>query len=229
MSAGPHKHSGEDGQAMPVSIALARTLYDDSDPVHDFDHVLRVLALARRIGQAEGADMAVVETAVLLHDIQRAGEDHLAHVHNAETADHAVLAAEQAREILSRLTPPPAPEFIEAVTHAIAAHRFRNAIAPQTLEAKVVFDADKLDAIGAIGVARAYAYGGMTGQKLWGEVPPGYPGGGAEHTPRHEFSYKLSRIVERMQTETGRAIARERHAFMAAYFARLEREVRGEE
>jgi len=68
----------------------------------------------------------------------------------------------------------------------------------------------------------------MTGQKLWGEVPPGYPGGGAEHTPRHEFSYKLSRIVERMQTETGRAIARERHAFMAAYFARLEREVRGE-
>lgn len=229
MIAGPHKHSGEDGQAMPVSIALARTLYDDSDPVHDFDHVLRVLALARRIGQAEGADMAVVETAVLLHDIQRAGEDHLAHVHNTETADHAVLAAEQAREILSRLTPPPTPEFIEAVTHAIAAHRFRNAIAPQTLEAKVVFDADKLDAIGAIGVARAYAYGGMTGQKLWGEVPSGYPGGGAEHTPRHEFSYKLSRIVERMQTETGRAIARERHAFMAAYFARLEREVYGEE
>jgi uncharacterized protein len=211
-----------------ITIEFARTLYDDSDPVHDFDHVLRVLTLAQRIGGAEGADMGVVETAVLLHDIHRAGEDQQAHVHNAETADHALLAAEQARHILSRLNPPPDPGFIDAVAHAIAAHRFRNAIEPQTLEAKVVFDADKLDAIGAIGVARAYAYGGMTGQKLWMDVPPDYPGGGADHTPRHEFVYKLARIQDRMQTETGRAMARERHAYMQAFFERLEEEVRGE-
>ncbi|RPI96630.1 MAG: HD domain-containing protein, partial [Chloroflexi bacterium] len=70
-----------------ITIEFARTLYDGSDPVHDFDHVLRVLTLARRIGEAEGADMAVVETAVLLHDIHRAGEDQQAHVLNAETAD----------------------------------------------------------------------------------------------------------------------------------------------
>lgn len=211
-----------------ITIEFARTLYDDSDPVHDFDHVLRVLALARRIGQAEGADMAVVETAVLLHDIERAGEDQHAHVHNAETADHALLAADHARTILSRLDPPATPAFCDAVAHAIAAHRFRNAVEPQTLEAKVVFDADKLDAIGAIGVARAYAYGGMTRQKLWADVPPGYPGGGAEHTPHHEFVYKLSRIKERMQTATGRAIAAERHAAMSAFFARLAREVNGD-
>ncbi|MGQ9851300.1 MAG: HD domain-containing protein [Aggregatilineaceae bacterium] len=212
-----------------ISLEFARSLYDDSDPVHDFDHVLRVLALARRIGQAEGADMAVVETAVLLHDIGRADEDQLAHVHNAETADHAWQSAERAREILARLDPPPTSAFIEAVAHAVAAHRFRSAVAPQTLEAKVVFDADKLDAIGAIGVARAFAYGGMTGQKLWGEVPPNYSGSGAEHTPHHEFVYKLSRIAERMQTETGRAIACERHAFMQAFFERLTREIKGEE
>lgn len=211
-----------------ITSEFARTLYDDSDPVHDFDHVLRVLALARRIGEAEGADLAVVETAVLLHDIQRATEDQQAHVLNAETADHALLAADRARDILSRLDPAPDPAFIEAVAHAIAAHRFRNAIQPQTLEAKVVFDADKLDAIGAIGVARAYAYGGMTGQKLWADVPPGYPGGGREHTPAHEFAYKLSRIEGRMQTETGRAIARERHAYISEFFRRLAREVRGE-
>ena len=189
-----------------ITLEFARTLYDGSDPVHDFDHVLRVLTLARRIGAAEGADLAIIETAVLLHDIHRAGEDQQAHVHNAETADHAVLAADQARDILSQLDPSPDPAFIEAVAHAIAAHRFRNAIEPQTLEAKVVFDADKLDAIGAIGVARAYAYGGMTGQKLWGDVPPDYPGGGSEHTARHEFVYKLARIQDRMQTATGRAI-----------------------
>jgi uncharacterized protein len=211
-----------------ITVEFARTLYDDSDPVHDFDHVLRVLALARRIGSAEGADMAVVETAVLLHDIHRAGEDQHAYVHNAETADHALLAAEQARGILSRLDPPPAPDFIDAVAHAVAAHRFRNTIEPLTLEAKVVFDADKLDAIGAIGVARAYAYGGMTGQKLWGDVPPDYPGGGPDHTARHEYVYKLARIQGRMQTATGRAIARERHMVMQAFFERLEKEVRGE-
>ena len=211
-----------------ISIEFARTFYDDSDPVHDFDHVLRVLALARRIGQAEGADMAVVETAVLLHDIERAGEDQQAHVHNVETADHALLAADHARTILSRLDPPATPEFCDAVAHAIAAHRFRNAVEPQTLEAKVVFDADKLDAIGAIGVARAYAYGGMTRQKLWADVPPDYPGGGAQHTPHHEFVYKLSRIKARMQTATGRAIAAERHTAMSAFFARLASEVNGD-
>jgi len=214
---------------MPIiTIEFARTLYDDSDPVHDFDHVLRVLALARRIAEAEGADGAVVETAVLLHDIQRANEDQQAHVLNAEATDHAVLAAEQARAILRRLDPPPDDAFIDAVAHAIAAHRFRNAIEPQTLEAKVVFDADKLDAIGAIGVARAYAYGGMTGQKLWGEVPHDYPGGGPDHTARHEFVYKLSHIPARMQTATGRAMAEERHAVMQAFFVRLAQEVDGE-
>jgi uncharacterized protein len=211
-----------------ISIEFARALYDDSDPVHDFDHVLRVLALARRIGESEGADMDVVETAVLLHDIHRAGEDQQAHVHNAETADHAVLASTRARDILGQLDPLPDAAFIEAVAHAIAAHRFRSAIEPQTLEARVVFDADKLDAIGAIGVARAYAYGGMTGQKLWGDVPPDYPGGGPDHTARHEFVYKLARIQGRMQTETGRAIARERHTYMQGFFERLEKEVRGE-
>jgi uncharacterized protein len=200
-----------------ITIDFARTLYDDRDPVHDFDHVLRVLALARRIGQAEGADMAIVETAVLLHDIQRADEH-----------DHAVSAADEARAILSQLDPPPPAGFIDAVAHAIAAHRFRNTITPETLEAKVVFDADKLDAIGAIGVARAYAYSGMIRRKLWGDVPLGYTGDSPDHTARHEFVYKLARIQDRMQTETGRALARERHAYMAAFFARLEREIRGE-
>jgi uncharacterized protein len=204
-----------------ITIDFARTLYDDRDPVHDFDHVLRVLALARCIGQAEGADMAVVETAVLLHDIQRADE----HAHDT---DHAVAAAGHAREILRQLDPAPPAEFIDAVAHAIAAHRFRNAITPETLEAKVVFDADKLDAIGAIGVARAYAYSGMARRKLWGDVPPGYAGDSPDHTAHHEFVYKLARIQDRMQTETGRALARARHAYMAAFFARLEREIRGE-
>ncbi len=119
--------------------------------------------------------------------------------------------------LFSKLSRTPSPRTVSATL-----------IQPQTLEAKVVFDADKLDAIGAIGVARAYAYGGMTGQKSWGDAPPDYPGGGSEHTARHEFVYKLARIQDRMQTATGRALARERHAYMQAFFERLEREVRGD-
>ena len=72
MIAGPHKHSGEDGQAMPVSIALARTLYDDSDPVHDFDTCCACWLWPGASARRRARDMAVVETAVLLHDIQRA-------------------------------------------------------------------------------------------------------------------------------------------------------------
>jgi len=211
-----------------ITVNFARTLYQDDDPIHGFDHVLRVLSLARRIGQAEGADMLVVETAVLLHDIQRAEEDQLAQDPNLEPPDHALLAADAARQLLTQIEPPPAPEFIDAVAHAIAAHRFRNAIEPATLEAKVVFDADKLDAIGAVGIARAYAYGGMTRQKLWGEVTTGYSGNGEDHTPHHEFVYKLSTIQERLYTQTGRAIAQDRHAYMLAYFERLRQEIHGE-
>jgi len=211
-----------------ITLEFARTLYDDSDPVHDFDHVLRVLTLARRIGPAEGADMAVVEAAVLLHDIHRADEDPQRHADEPETQDHALLAAEHARHILAQCQPTPSAAFIEAVAHAIAAHRFRNAVEPQTLEAQVMFDADKLDAIGAIGIARAYAYGGRNGQRLWGEVPPGYDGSSPDHTPHHEFIYKLARIPERLYTDTGRAIARERHTYMVAFFARLAAEVEGQ-
>ncbi|HMM28299.1 MAG TPA: HD domain-containing protein [Aggregatilineaceae bacterium] len=208
-----------------ISLEFARTLYDNDDPVHDFDHVLRVLTLARRIAQAEGADRAVVETAALLHDIHRVTQDAAG---AAAEVDHALLAADQARDILAALEPAPAPAFIDAVAHAIAAHRFRSAIEPQTLEAKCVFDADKLDAIGAIGVARAYAYGARNGQRLWGEVPPGYDGAGPEHTPHHEFVFKLARIPERLYTATGRAIAQDRAAFMRGYFERLAAEVRGD-
>lgn len=213
-----------------ITVEFARTLYADDDPVHDFDHVLRVLALARRIGPAEGADMRIVEAAVLLHDTDRLppGESAPGGDDLPGETDHALLAAHRARHILAALEPPPSPAQIEAVAHAIAAHRFRNAIEPETIEAQVVFDADKLDAIGAIGVARAYAYGARHGKRLWAEVPPGYDGRDPDHTPHHEFVFKLARIRERLYTATGRAIAAERHAFMVAFFERLGQEVRGE-
>ena len=209
---------------MDLSIEQVRTLYTAADSVHDFDHILRVLNLAERIALAEQADVAIVRTAALLHDWGRAEAE-------AERRDHAAEAAERARAFLQGAD----PAWVEAVVHAIAAHRFRNLPDPQTLEAQVLFDADKLDAIGAIGVARAYAYGGAHQQRLWAPVEAvdvaRWQAEGDDpdqHTPVHEFLVKLSRLKERLYTRTGKAIAEERHAYMAEFFHRLDAEVRGE-
>ncbi len=207
-----------------ITIEQAQAFYKDADPIHGFDHVLRVLALAERLAKMEGADLEVVRTAALLHDIARSEDGGLILEANTET-DHAVLAARQARRILAGED----PAFIEAVAHAIEAHRFRNAIEPQTLEAKVLFDADKLDAIGAVGVARAFAYGAVLNLPLWGEVSEGYrPGGDEPHSPHHEFHIKLKTIKDRLYTASGRRLAESRHQFMAAFFDEMAAEVRGE-
>jgi uncharacterized protein len=204
-------------------IARARALYAETDTAHDFDHVLRVLTLVRRIGPAEGADMHLLEVATLLHDIARAGE-----VENG--VDHAQAGAERARAIVQEWGY--TPDEAAAVARIIAAHRFRNDAPPQTVEEKVLYDADKLDAIGAIGVGRAFAYAGRTGQRLWSPVPPHARAtqrvDPASHSPSIEFVVKLSRLADALHTEAARAIARERHAFMVAFFERLDAEIEGE-
>jgi uncharacterized protein len=206
-----------------ISVAEARRLYAGADAVHDFDHVLRVLRLAERIARAEGADLSIVRAATLLHDIGRGDGA-------AADADHAALGAMRAREILEGRP----VEKVQAVAHAIAAHRFRTDPEPQTLEAKVLFDADKLDAIGAVGVARAFAYGGGQGQRLWAPIEcvdrDRWEAEGddlAVHTPVHEFVVKLSRIRDHLFTPTARAIAADRHDTMVAFFERLSEEIQG--
>jgi len=207
-----------------ISIDEAHTYYHNAESAHDFDHVLRVYTLAERIAQAEGANLDIVRAAALLHDISRADEDN----HNA--GDHAQLAAERAKKIL--LDRGIGENQADAVAHAIAAHRFRGATSPQTLEAQVLFDADKLDSIGAIGVARAYAVSGALNQKLWSKVSPDTMATRDQHNSDHsayaEFVVKLSRVRERIHTNTAKQIAEERHTFMQDFFERLGKEIRGE-
>jgi uncharacterized protein len=202
-----------------ITIEEARCYYESADAIHDFDHVLRVLALAERLAVAEGADLEIVRAAALLHDVARGQADRMA-------VDHAQAGAEIARRLLAGHS----EKKVEAVAHAIASHRFRSGPAPQTIEAMVLHDADKLDAIGAIGVARAFAYGGHEGQRLWAEVPDGYQESAEtrlEHTPVHEFRMKLTRIQERLLTVSARQLAAGRHTYMVAFFERLEQEVHG--
>ena len=202
----------------------AREYYRGSESGHDFDNVLRVYALAERLARAEGADLEIVRAAALLHDIARADED------AAGSGDHAQMAAERARALL--LTRGTTADRADAVAHAIAAHRFRGNTPPQTLEAKILFDADKLDSIGAIGIARAYAISGVLNQRLWSQVAPDAVATRDQHNSNHtavaEFIVKLSKVRERVHTAAARQIADERHAYMAEFFARLGREVHGE-
>jgi uncharacterized protein len=212
--------------ASSLTIEAAQALYEQGGGGHDFDHVQRVLDLATRIAEAEGADLEIVRTAALLHDV---GE-------SRGRAEHHVRGAAMARDLL-RAEP---PAFVDAVAHAIEAHRFRADPAPQTLEAQVLSDADKLDAIGAIGIARAFAYAGAHGTALWrlpwrtiaeravdgdaGRQPALL---GPAYTPVHEYVYKLDRIADRLYTATARAIGAERRAFMLAFFDRLDEEMAG--
>lgn len=202
-----------------ISIDEARQYYQGHESSHDFDHVLRVLALAERIACAEGGDLEVVRAAALLHDIGRAQEE-------VTGEDHAAVGAARAREILAGHP----PEKVEAVVEAIASHRFRSGLPPETPEARALFDADKLDAMGAVGIARAFARAGAQGRRLWvpQDVAAAQGDGSPEHTAVHEFVVKLSRLRDTMTTATGRALAEERHAFMVEFFTRLDAEVRGE-
>ncbi len=203
-----------------ISEEEVRALYGTvADVSHDFDHILRVLVLAERIARAEGADLSIVRAAALLHDWGRAEAE-------ARGVDHAQYAAERARAwLLSRDAD---PAWVEAVCYAIASHRYLTGPAPASIEAQVLFDADKLDAMGAIGIARAYAFSGLHHQRLYAPVRGTLHERSHEHTPYHEFVFKLSRLRDRLFTPTARAIAQERHAFMEAFFARLEAELRGE-
>ena len=209
---------------MPT-VEQARGWYPDQDPVHGFDHILRVLTLAERLAQAEGADLEIVRAAVLLHDASggETGSD--------QRDEHQYLSAKFARQVLE--AEDWTEERIGAVEHAIIAHRFRDGVHPETLEAQVLFDADKLDVIGAFGVQRTIAYDVEVGQppfaipskqfmetREWEEGEP--------HSSYHEFLVKLVTIKNRLYTETARRIAEGRHQFMVAFFEQLLAEHKGE-
>lgn len=198
--------------ALPAElVAEAQKRFDGQDPAHDWQHNLRVMAMCERIGREEGADMEVLRLAALLHDIGR--------VEERQTGEcHAEISARLAGEWLAERSMTEA--FISRVQSAILAHRFRKERPPHTLEEKVLFDADKLDSIGAIGVARVFAYTGVIGQPIQSDDPN-------QHTPYKEYTWKLQRIKDMLFTKTAQQVAEDRHRFMTTFFEQWEREVKG--
>jgi len=193
-----------------ITIAEARTCYQN-DAAHDFDHVLRVLNNALKIAETEKADRDILQTAVLLHDIARADQ--------ARTGvDHALEGARRARAILHDAP----PQLVQAVCHAIETHRFRANNPPRTIEAKILYDADKLDSIGAVGVARVFAYAGSHNSRLWAEDEAG------DHTPLQEYRVKLVKLRDKLLTPSARRLAEERHTYMVQFFERMAMEINGQ-
>lgn len=209
-----------------------------SSSAHDMEHVERVYRLCEHLARDEpGVDLDVLKTAALLHDIARVKEDR----DSSGNTDHAMFAAEMAEKILKDLGD--SQERIELVKHCIVAHRFRSATKPRTKEAKILFDADKLDVIGAIGVARSFMIAGEYHEKMFSDAPvdeyvkdnvvDGRPEGRikdiSKHAPNLEFETKLRHIPDKLYTRKAKEVAKNRMQFMAEFFDRLQAEVDGEQ
>ncbi len=199
-----------------------RKLFKGARGSHDWEHTLRVGRLCERIGMAEGADLETLLTASFLHDIGRCFQDR-----SNGAVCHAQKGAEMAEQILTDLDFTSAQ--VQNIIHCIRAHRFRDSHKPATIEAKVLFDADKLDGIGAVGVARAYLFAGELGARLHNpdiavEDVKSYS---RDDTGYREYMVKLRKIKGRILTAEGRKIADVRHKFMEKFFERFLEEYDG--
>jgi uncharacterized protein len=212
----------EDPPAIRLAAAFSLEQHGSARGSHDWEHTLRVVRLCRHIGPLEATDMPVLLSAAYLHDIGRCHQDQ---------AMGAVCHAEKGGELAAPFVAglPFSEARKENILHCIRSHRFRRGASPETLEAKVLFDADKLDAIGAVG-ARAYLFAGEVGARLHNpdipieETKP-YS---RDDTGYREFKVKLCKVKGRMLTDSGRRMAESRHRFMEQFFIRFIQEFRGE-
>ncbi|RKD93863.1 HD domain-containing protein [Halopiger aswanensis] len=208
----------------------ARTYFEDAPPAHDWHHVRRVGALAEtlidRHPDGDAVDERVVTLAVFLHDIGRERED------RGEIDDHATWGAREAGDILADVGVD--AETAERVQHCVRTHRYSNALEPEMLEAKLVSDADNLDALGAVGLARVFAHGGAVGSPIHARRASNGADERAADVEPAEAQYdhiheKILDLPARMYTDPGRELAADRAAFVREYVQRFDAEVAGEQ
>jgi len=188
---------------------------------HDKFHVERVYNLAVRLAKEEDADLDVLMAAALLHDIARAMED------EGKIVDHAMEGAKMSRKILEEVDFP--KEKIARVTHCVEAHRFRKGVKAESLEAKILQDADRLDIIGAIGIARVFTRGGWSNNPIHDPtIPPKEKYNGKSLTSVNHIYEKILKVKDTINTNTAKEIAEERHKFVEQFLERLLREWKAE-
>ena len=209
-------------QADLASVLLATLGPGGDDGSHDLSHLLRVWRNAVAIAEQEpGCDRAVLTAAVVLHDCVAVEKN------SPQRGQASRLAAARARVVLTGIGW--AGDRIEAAVHAIEAHSFSAGIAPETLEARIVQDADRLDAIGAIGIARCFYVAGRMGSRLYEPSDPQ-----AVHRELDDrafaldhFGIKLFKVAGNFQTIAGQALAEARVRTMRGFVQALLDEVGG--
>jgi uncharacterized protein len=200
------------------TVQLVKEKLGDDSTGHDYFHIMRVRALAVRLAEEEGADVYVSELAALLHDIA----DWKFHGGDLNAGPRV------ASEWLQSIGEP--AETIEKVTDIIKEVSYKGAgvkTTPQSIEGKVVQDADRLDALGAIGIARTFAYGGRFERQMYDpEQPPvmhqtfeQYKN--AKGTTLNHFYEKILLLRERLNTDAARALADERHKYVEDFVERF--------
>jgi len=202
---------------------------------HNMDHIMRVYNLCLHLAENENIDLDILKAAALLHDIARVKEDN----DSTGNTDHAILSSEMAGRILRNL------EFsedkIKCIQDCIVSHRYRTGNRPQIKEAQILFDADKLDVLGAIGVARSFVWIGRNNAKIYADVDideyikdnlggkiNGRIQDKTKHSPQIEFETKLKFICDKLYTKKAKQICAERTKFYKNFLDRLEKEIKGE-
>ncbi len=191
----------------------------NGDAAHDRAHVERVVTSARRLGQAEDAQPEIVVPAAWLHDCVVVSKD------DSQRAEASLLAAEAATTFLRSAGYP--DRWIDPIGHAIEAHSYSGDVTPETIEAKVVQDADRLDALGAVGIARCFMVGGDLGTTLYNPDDPFCETRAPDDTTYSldHFYAKLFRLPDTMNTPAGREEAERRVQFMQSYLDQLASEI----
>ncbi|TBU92775.1 HD domain-containing protein [Phytopseudomonas dryadis] len=194
-----------------ASHLLASSAQSLDDGAHDLSHLQRVWANACRLQREEGGDLQLLLVAVLLHDCVAVEKD------SPRRASASRLSAARAAELLADLQW--SRPRIDAVCHAIEAHSFSAAIAPTSLEARILQDADRLDAIGLIGVARCFHVSGRIGSALYdpADIDARQRPLDDQRYALDHFHSKLLGLAAGFQTATGARLAAERHARMVAF------------
>ena len=200
-----------------------KALLLNSGAGHDYDHTLRVMKNAELLLSEEpGADREIVRFAALLHDCARPEE----HASKGQVC-HAQRGACIAAQLLAEENMDEA--FCAAVAAAVRSHRYRDGIVPDTPEGKILYDADKLDSLGAVGLGRAFLFAGACGARVHNtpEEALSNEAYGPEDTAYREYLVKLRHLPGAMLTPAGRRLGAERLRFMETFFERLDEEVYG--
>ena len=198
----------------------AKFFLKNQDGAHDYSHAIRVLTNAIKIAQTEGGDIEILTATALLHDIVNVPKNH------PERHLSSAKSAEQAEEILLELGFD--KNKIPTVKDAVLNHSFSRGQIPKTLEGKIFQDADRLDGIGAIGIARTYATGASFKAKLYCNTDPFLKSNRVpddKHNTLDHFSVKLLKLQDMMLTKTGKQLAQKRTQFMLDFIENLKSEI----